>query len=87
MTCLITYLAGLLTLPVLAGALHATMWAFGRDTGNGSCYVCPHARTSEPGERRNLSVWVARTWHSVFWGHRRWHRKAWAESEWNTASR
>lgn len=77
------YLAGLLTLPVLAGLVLFTYWACSRDTGAGPCEVCGHGREMEPGEHRNLTVWLVAAWHWGWWSLRPWHRRAWAEHKFN----
>lgn len=82
----LTYLSGVITLPLLALLLSLALCAFGRSNGSGPCVVCGHGRDMEIGEHRNITVWLALLWHRLLWSFRPWHRRAWADNKWNPRS-
>lgn len=77
-----SYLAGVVTLPVLVGVYFLLNWAFSKTQAYGDCEACDHLPEHEIGDAFNISEWLRAQWHDLWWSHRSWHRKAVAERSW-----
>lgn len=74
---LLWYFAGLLTVPLLGGLWIVLTWAFSKTEGTGSCVTeCRGARDMEIGDHFNLTVWLYRVKHRLFWSSRSSHKAA-----------
>jgi hypothetical protein len=75
---IIWYFAGLLTIPILGGLWILLVWAFGKESGSGSCVTeCRgSAWDMEIGDHFNLTVWLYGVQHRLFWSSRPSHKAA-----------
>lgn len=75
---IIWYLAGLLTVPILGGIWILLTSAFSKTEGAGSCVAeCKGSQKElEIGEHFNITVWLYRLYHQLFWSSRKSHKDA-----------
>ena len=72
------YLVGIATLPIIGILWILFIWAFGKESGSGSCVTeCRgSSREMEIGDHFNLTVWLYGLRHRLFWSSRPSHKAA-----------
>lgn len=72
------YLAGILTVPLSIAAYSLIVWTFGKTSGTGTCVIeCRGGqREMEIGDHFNVTVWLDRVRHRLFWSSRKSHKVA-----------